>query len=210
MRDSDVGSRVGTSSGSTPEALLGQLAHELSVLVRADVELAAAEQLHTLRRLIVDAAVLVVAAVSALLALGGFTCAAVRGVEGAAHWWAPLVVACGWLLVAVGLLALEHPRRLVRAARRERHEEIVEAQRRQRAEAERQIRETAEQLIGTAVRHAAARQLEEARKLAREQVERVEDEAGDLLSELVDAFSAPGRAGLSLLDRLVGSARPRR
>jgi hypothetical protein len=192
---------------AAPGELLGQLAHELSVLVRADVELAAAEQLHTLRRLTIDAAVLVVAAVSGLLAIGAFTWAAVRAVGGSSQWDAPLIVGGGWLLVSIVLLSLEHPRRLLRKGRRERHETIIQAQRRARDKAEQEIRQTAQHLVGAVLRQAAARELEQAESLAERELSHAEEEVRDSLSDLVEAFTAPGRAGLSLLDRLIGSNR---
>jgi Putative Actinobacterial Holin-X, holin superfamily III len=208
VRSTSSGPEKSTSKAeAAPEELLGQLAHELSLLVRADVELAAAEQLHTLRRLTIDAAVLVVAAVSGLLAIGAFTWAAVRAVGGGSQWDAPLIVGGGWLLVSIALLSLEHPRRLLRKGRRDRHEQIIQSQRRARDQAEQEIRQTSQHLVGAVLREATARELEQAASLAERELSQAEEEVRASLSDLVEAFTAPGRAGLSLLDRLIGSNR---
>ena len=45
-----------------------------------------------------------------------------------------------------------------------------------------------------------------ASSMAKRGVQEVEEEAGNLLNQLADALMSPGKAGLSILDRLRGDA----
>ena len=65
----------------TAEELLGELAHELSLLVRSELEVAAAERGPSLHRIAIELAASLGAAVAMLLALGAASLAAVEGLR---------------------------------------------------------------------------------------------------------------------------------
>src|SRR5919204_6499954 len=93
----------------TPSQLLGQLAHETSVLVRSELELAAAERLPAFRRIGIETAAALAAAVASVFAFACVTWAAGRAADLVLPGWAaPLVVAGGWFLIAASLLALRY------------------------------------------------------------------------------------------------------
>lgn len=195
-----------TDQGATPGTELGQLAHELSRLVRHDLELAAAERLPELRRIAAEASVLAVAVVALVLAFAAGTWAAVRGLTPAIpDWAAPLVVAGAWLILAVALLAHGYPRRLLDRFSAGRHHRAIENSRADREQGELEVRQTAERLAQALLREAEAQGLRAAGSVAKRAVGEAEHEAGNLASQIADALLAPGKAGLSILDRLTGS-----
>jgi len=65
----------------TAEELLGELAHQLSLLVRSELEVAAAERGPWLHRIAIELAASLGAAVAMLLALGAASFAAVEGLR---------------------------------------------------------------------------------------------------------------------------------
>jgi Putative Actinobacterial Holin-X, holin superfamily III len=138
-----------------PGRLLGQLAHELSQLVRSDIELAAAERLPEARRALMELVVLAAGLVALVFALAAATWAAVRGLTLVIPGWSsPLVVAGAWLILAVLLLAHDYPRRLVAQLSAERHGRVIASSRAEREQAEETIRSTAEQLAQALLREA--------------------------------------------------------
>src|SRR6478672_13495116 len=98
----------------TSNELLGELARELSVLLRSDLEVGAAEHGPQLRHVAIEIAAALAAAVALLLALATASSAAVQGLSLAMPTWgAGLIVAAVWAAVAALLLSLDHPRRLL-------------------------------------------------------------------------------------------------
>ena len=195
-----------TDRADTPGKLLGQLAHELSRLVRHDLELAAAERLPELRRVATEVAVLAVGVLALVLALATGTWAAVRGLTTAIpSWAAPLVIAGAWLIVAALLLAHEYPRRLMARLSAHRHDRAIETSRAGREQGELTVRQTAERLAEALLREAEAQGIKAAGSVARHAVGEAEREAGSLASQIADALLAPGKAGLSIIDRLKGT-----
>jgi membrane protein implicated in regulation of membrane protease activity len=116
-RVADRAAKPGHESG----VLLGQLARELSALVRRDVEVAAAERLPTLRAGLLDVAAVLAVAVAALFALAALSVAGGRAVATVVpSWLAALVVAGAWLLIAVVAAAV-----LLRPRTKQREQEVV-------------------------------------------------------------------------------------
>ena len=123
-------------------------------------------------------------------------------------WAAALIVAAFWAAVAALLLRLDHPRRLLVRLRQESGDQAVERAERHRDEAEQQVKATAERLGLAVAREAAEREIKVGVSAAERFVGTAEDEAEDVLKELIVALLAPGRAGISLLERIAGR-RPR-
>jgi len=189
-----------------PGRLLGQLAHELSQLVRSDIELAAAERLPEARRALMELVVLAAGLVALVFALAAATWAAVRGLTLVIPGWSsPLVVAGAWLTLAVLLLVHDYPRRLVAQLSTERHGRVIASSRAEREQAEETIRSTAEQLAQALLREAETQGLRAASSLAKHGIKEAEAETRHLLTELANALFAPGKAGLSILDRLTNA-----
>ena len=110
----------------TAEELLGELAHELSLLVRSELEVAAAERGPWLHRIAIELAASLGAAGAMLLALGAASLAAVEGLRPVLPGWlAALVVAVGWLGITALLLRVDHPRRLWRRLRQQTYEQTM-------------------------------------------------------------------------------------
>ena len=184
--------------GAAPDELLGELTDELSELIACNVELAARRQAPALRKIGVEVAVAAAAGTALLLALVAASWAAIRGLEIVVPVWAaPLIVCGGWLVVTLLLLALEHPRRLIRRLREP--DQAVDTALRDRLVAERAVGTTAERLMRTL----ATQTLE--REVGRE-VELVEHEADIVFREVVSLAVAPIRIWIGALERLAGRA----
>ena len=185
----------------------GQLAHELSLLVRADLELAAVERLPELRRLTVDSLAALLLAGASFLALAALSFAAGLGLaEAVRPWIAGLIVAACWGAVASTLLLLGHPRRLEQRLESAFHQRLIEQKRAERRRAEEAIRHTAEGVALEMARQAAEHEAREA--LSAIEGELDSPEVDRRLAELVRALTAPGRAGLELIERAAGVRRP--
>ena len=193
----------------TSDELLGRVAHELSLLVRADLELAAAERAPQVRRISIELATALAAGVALVLALAAASLAAIQGLDTVLpSWAASLIVAGAWALVGVLLLRLDHPRRLVQRLSAESTGRAIDSARAARSEAERAVRETAEKLGEAVAREAAERGLKEGFEAAEDLAAAAEDEAEDLLKDLVVALLTSGKAGISFLERFMGREPP--
>jgi hypothetical protein len=195
---------------TSSDELLGKLAEELSLLIRSDLELAVAERGPLLRRLAVELAAAVAVAVTSVLALGALSLA---GAQGLAHvmpsWCASLVVACAWALAAGLLMLLDHPRRLLRRLSSETSKAGLGIAMRDRNDAERSLKATSERLGEAVAREATERELRAPIDRAERLLGSADSEAGDVLKELVAALLVPGKAGLGLLDVMIGRRRRR-
>jgi hypothetical protein len=193
------------ASGKSSDELLGQLAEELSVLVRSDLELAVAERGPQLRRLGVEFAVALPAAIAVFLAFAALGWAGGQGLaQVMPSWCASLVVAAFWALAAALLLRLDHPRRLLRRLSTETSGEAVGRATRDRSEAEQAVKATAERLGRAVAREVDERELHAPIDGAERLMGTAEHEGEDLLKEIVVALLAPGKAGLSLLEVMIG------
>jgi len=195
----------------TAEELLGELAHELSLLVRSELEVAAAERGPWLHRIAIELASSLGAAVTMLLALGAASLAAVEGLRLVLPGWlAALVVALAWAGITVLLLQVDHPRRLWRRFREQTHEQTLATAYEDRSAAEAEVRATAERLshaISAELREREARAIIAGEKRVIAVGER---DAEVVLKELMSILAAPGRAGVNLLERLLEGNASRR
>jgi hypothetical protein len=195
----------------TADELLGELAHELSYLVRTELEVAAADRGPALQRLAVEVAAALAAALALLLTLGAASWAAVEGLRLVfPAWLAALAVAALWAVITTLLLRVDHPRRLWRRFTGETHEQAMATARADRGKAEAEVR-------AVAVRWSAAISVElharEARAIVageRRLVGAAERDAEVVFKELMSVLAAPGRAGVNLLERLLEGNASRR
>jgi hypothetical protein len=178
----------------TSDELLGELAHELSVLVRSDLELAVARRGPEIRRLAEELAATLAAGTAMLLALAALSWAAVLGFASQVpSWSSALVVAAAWLTVAGLLLRSERPRRLARRLYGQGRLDATASALVDRRDAEAQLRTTARLLMRTRARAAVGREVGAA-----------EHDGELLLRDVLTALAAPGRVGIDLVGRIVG------
>jgi hypothetical protein len=119
----------------------------LSLLVRKDLELAAVQRAPELRRLAIEIAAALAAAVALFLTLGALSWAAFQGLAVAFEpWTAALIVAAAWTGVSILAISVDHPRRLLRRLRQQSHEEALSDALVERALAEQAVRSTAMEL----------------------------------------------------------------
>ena len=195
----------------TAEELLGELAHQLSLLLRSELEVAAAEREPWLHRIAIELAASLGAAVAMLLTLGAASLAAVEGLRLVLPGWlAALVVAVAWGGITALLLRVDHPRRLWRRLRAQTHEQAMATAYADRGTAEADVRATAERLshaISAEMRGREARAI-----IAGEErlISTGERDAEVVLKELMSILAAPGRAGVNLLERLLEGNASRR
>ena len=187
------------------DELLGEVAHELTVLIRSDLELAAAQRAPEVREVVGDVAATGIAAAAALLAFAAVSWAAVLGLSHAmASWGAALVVAGVWALVTLILLRMGHVARLRGRLSPESQGQATRlgagCPRRRGAEASRSPRASS-----GARSSARLREHELGAVVAAEQriADTVERDVEAILRDLVGALSMPEKAG-SFLDRIKG------
>jgi hypothetical protein len=189
--------------GDRPGQLAGELATELSQMVRMDVELAAAERLPELRRAASEVAVAAAGLVALLFAAAALSWAGGIGLSHAIPGWAAaLVIAGAWLLAAAVLLRHDYARRLRSRFSPESQAAVITSNQAERQQAEQEIRRTAERLAEALLKEAEAQGLRAASTAAERGVHAAEHEASHLLHQLADALRDPGKAGLSILERL--------
>jgi Putative Actinobacterial Holin-X, holin superfamily III len=195
----------------TAEELLGELAHQLSLLLRSELEVAAAEREPWLHRIAIELAASLGAAVAMLLTLGAASLAAVEGLRLVLPGWlAALVVAVAWGAVTALLLRVDHPRQLWRRMRTQTHEQAMATAYADRSTAEADVRATAERLshaISAEMREREARAIIAGEKRL---ISTGERDAEVVLKELMSILAAPGRAGVNLLERLLEGNASRR
>ena len=195
----------------TAEEFLGELAHQLSLLLRSELEVAAAEREPWLHRIAIELAASLGAAVAMLLTLGAASLAAVEGLRLVLPGWlAALVVAVAWGAITALLLRVDHPRRLWRRMRTQTHEQAMATAYADRSTAEADVRATAERLshaISAEMREREARAIIAGEKRL---ISTGERDAEVVLKELMSILAAPGRAGVNLLERLLEGNASRR
>jgi membrane protein implicated in regulation of membrane protease activity len=195
----------------TAEELLGELAHELSLLVRSELEVAAAERGPWLHRIAIELAASLGAAVAMLLALGAASFAAIEGLRLVLPGWlAALTAAVAWVGITALLLRVDHPRRLWRRLRQQTYEQTMATAYEDRSAAEADVRVTAERLsheISAEMREREARAIIAGEKRL---ISTGERDAEVVLKELMSILAAPGRAGVNLLERLLEGNASRR
>jgi hypothetical protein len=197
--------RDGGSERQASDELIGELAHELSLLIRSDVELSALERGPVLRKVTVELAVGVLAGFMFLLALAASGWAAILSLANIVpRGVAALLVAVGWAAAAVLLLRFGPPHRLWRRLTRETHEQRLVSARLHRRNVEHAVRETAGGLGRAIMREARDHQRRAAASAAERVGAAAEREVEAVLKELGHALNVPARAGKNLLDRFRG------
>lgn len=193
------------------EELLADLAHQLSLLVRTELDVAVAERGPWLNRVAVEVAASLGAAVATLLALAAASWAAVEGLRYVLpDWLAALAVAACWAMVTGLLLQIDHPRRLWERLRKQTHDQAIATAHENRSAAEAEVRATAERLshaISAEMREREARAIIAGEKRL---IGAGERDAEAVLKELLSILAAPGRAGVNLLERLLEGNASRR
>ncbi len=203
---SRMASQPPDSAASEPSAdeLLGEVAHQLTILIRSDLELAAAERAPEVREAVVDTAAAGAAAAAALLAFAAVSWAAVLGLSHVmASWGAALVVAGVWALVTLLLLRMGGVVRLRARLAPGGHEPAIAAARHARADAEKAIRDAAGRLGRAVVREAAQHEMGAVVEAEQRIADTVERDVESILRDLVGALSVPEKAG-GFLGRLTG------
>jgi hypothetical protein len=186
------------------DELLGEVAHELTVLIRSDLELAAAQRAPEVREVVGDVAATGIAAAAALLAFAAVSWAAVLGLSHAmASWGAALVVAGVWALVTLILLRMGHVARLRGRLSPESQGQALASARAARDEAEQKLKVASGQLGRAVVREAAQHELGAVVAAEQRIADTVERDVEAILRDLVGALSMPEKAG-SFLDRIKG------
>jgi len=199
---------VGVDGGAEPQAsdeLIGRLAHELSLLIRSDVELSALERGPVLRKVAIEAAVTLLSGLVLLLSLAAVGWAAILGLANIVpRGVAALLVAAGWAAIGGLLLRFGPPHRLWRRLTRETHEQRLASAQLHRREAERSVRETAADLGRALMHEARDRELHAAASAAHRVGAAAEHEVEAVLKELGRALNVPAKAGRTLFDKLRG------
>jgi hypothetical protein len=198
---------TGGEDGNDPDRvseLLGTLTHEVALLLRADMELAASQRRPELNQLAADGSMALAAGVAALLGLGMLSWAAVDLLSGPMQTWAAqLIVAAGWAAAALYLLRRGQVTQLRRHWGAASLSQRAKAAERTRREMELAVRVTAEKLVSALAREALAAEVHAGLAAERQIVAAVENDAVTLVREIVTLVSAPGRAGVSMLGKLV-------
>lgn len=198
---------TGGEDGNDPDRvseLLGTLTHEVALLLRADMELAASQRRPELNQLAAEGSMALAAGVAALLGLGMLSWAAVDLLSGPLQTWAAqLIVAAGWAAAALYLLRRGQVTQLRRRWGAASLSQRAKAAERTRREMELAVRVTAEKLVSALAREALAAEVHAGLAAERQIVAAVENDAVALVREIVTLVSAPGRAGVSMLGKLV-------
>ena len=181
------------------DELLGQLAHELTLLLRCDLEVSRCEQAAEHPQRFGEIVQIAVGCLAVLLASGALTLAAALLVALALPAWAAAAIVGGvWALAGAVLLRRGGVERLIRRLASRDPQALATAQA-ERTAAEHAIRATARAFAAAAVAEAVA-------SLAERVVETGEREAEAFFEDLVRLLTAPGRIGIEVLARLRGSA----
>jgi hypothetical protein len=191
--------------------LLDELGRDVRALLRAEAAAAAAEHSAEIRRGSRDVAAALAAGLALLTAFLLANWAAVRALEEVASGWrAPLLLAAGWLAVAVVLAAL-----LAGSARRTLGHGDGTSPVQARADAQEQVRSTLKRLAAALAGEAETRIAgavvpipdgvvevgEEILETAGETVEEIVDEipGGGVAEQVIDLVLMPGRFGVRIV-----------
>ena len=183
---------------ATSAELLGALAHELTSLLRTEIELNQCEHAASRRQRATEVATLAAGAAAALMAFAALTAATVKALEFVlSAWAASLVAAAAWGILAAVLLQAGKLSKLLG-----RFDPAGDAARLERLRAEQLAGELAMRQAAGRFAQAAARETVDS--AAKRTTEAVEQEGELLLRELAGVLRSPGRAGIGMLGRLAG------
>ena len=175
----------------TPDALAGELAEEMSELVRSEIDLALARRGPELRVLGIELGWAVAAGTAGLLAVAALSWSAVRVLDLMVRpWVAPLIVAAGWACLGALTFWPKSPRHLfARLATDGSTSTLIAAEHRTDA-AKEAVRVTAERL-------AIAMAHETAERAVVDRASATAHEVDVLVRDIVSMLAAPGRVLVS-------------
>jgi Putative Actinobacterial Holin-X, holin superfamily III len=193
------GPRPAVAAGEATSAeLLGQLAHELTSLLRTELQLNQCEHAAGRRQRASEIAALAAGAAAGLMAFAALTAATVKALEFVlSAWAASLVAAAAWGILAVVLLQAGKLSKLLA-----RFDPAGDEARLERLQDEQRAGEVAMQQAAGRFAQAAARETVDS--VAKRATDAVDQEGELLLRELAGLLRAPGRAGIGVLGRLAG------
>jgi|SRR5580765_640915 len=196
-----------TEARATRDALVADLVHQMSLLVRKDLELAAVQRAPEIRQLAIEVAAALAAAVALFLTLGALSWAAFQGLAVAFEpWTAALIVAAVWMGISLLAISIDHPRRLLRRLKQGSHEDALSDALAERELAEQAARTSAKELRLELRREAHERERQILSEAGHRVVHAAERDLETLLKEILGVLGAPGRVGINLLERLVAGA----
>jgi hypothetical protein len=185
-----------TEARATREALVGDLAHQVSVLVRKDLELAAVQRAPEIRQLAIEIGAALAAAAALFLTLGALSWAAFQGLAVAFEpWTAALIVAAAWTAISLLAISIDHPRRLLRRLGKGAHEEALSDAGAERELALQEVRTTANELRQELRREAHERERQLLSDAGHRVAHAAERDLEVLLKEILGVLGAPGESG---------------
>jgi len=188
--------------------LAGDLVDTLAVLIRRDLELAAARRGPEVRTLARDSAATAISIAGLFLALTVVTFAIEQALTLVVRpWLASAIVAGAWVCVAGLLLGFDLPWRLKRGLDALGREDTIAAALDERAEAEARARDAAARFARALASEVVEYERDELVQGAEQLRDTVEHETDVFLRELVSALLAPGRRGIGLLESLAERGR---
>ena len=182
---------------------MGQFAEDVSRLVRAEMEVTAAEHAGELQQLSIRLAAAFGAVAAAFLALAALSWTGLAALMHVAPTWvAALVVAAVWSVLAAVLARWAHPKEVLALFSAPAGAAVATSAQARRDAAEMAVETTAAQLT-LAFAHELARSEWSAATAAEAGVAAaIEHEADTVLKGVLAVMLAPGRAGVGLLERL--------
>jgi hypothetical protein len=206
--------RNGPAKDAAPEAvddIAGDLVDKLVLLVRRDLELAAARRGPEVRNTAREAAASVVSVAGLFLALAVVTFAIEQALTLVVRpWLAAAIVAAAWVCVAGLLLGFDLPWRLKRRLDRLGTDEAIAEALAGRAEAEAEARDAAARFARALATTVAQDERDELVRGAQHLREEAGHDAEVVLRDVVSALLKPGRAGIGLLESLADRGRSSR
>jgi hypothetical protein len=204
----------GAAKDGAPEAvddIAGDLVDKLVLLVRRDLELAAARRGPEVRNTAREAAASVVSVAGLFLALAVVTFAIEQALTLVVRpWLAAAIVAAAWVCVAGLLLGFDLPWRLKRPLDRLGTDEAIAEALAGRAAAEAEARDAAARFARSLAGEVARDERDELVRGAQHLREEAGHDAEVVLRDVVSALLKPGRAGIGLIESLADRGRSSR
>ena len=188
--------------------IAGDLVDKIVLLVRRDLELAAARRGPEVRNTAREAAAFVVSVAGLFLALAVVTFAIEQALTLVVRpWLAAAIVAAAWVCVAGLLLGFDLPWRLKRRLERLDSDEAIAEALAGRAAAEAEARDAAARFARALAGEVARDERDELVRGAQHLREEAGHDAEVVLRDVVSALLKPGRAGIGLIESLADRGR---
>lgn len=191
--------------------LAGDLVDTLAVLIRRDLELAAARRGPEVRNAARELSAATVSAAGLFLALAVVTFAIEQALTLVVRpWLAAAIVAAAWVCIAGLLIGFDLPWRIRRRLDALGRDETIAAALDGRAAAEAEARDAAARFARALASEVVQYERDELAHGAEHLRETVEHETDVFLRELVSTLLAPGRRGIGLIESLADRGRSSR